>query len=58
MRTRCAEFTRSIDSLEKTTHKLKRFEHHEERFAWFVMPAFMLLASEIGLGLTRFKRIP
>ena len=48
----------AIDSLEKTTRTLKRYEHHEERFAWLVFPGMLLLAGEIGLGLTRFKRIP
>jgi Ca-activated chloride channel homolog len=48
----------AIDSLEKTTRTLKRYQHHEERFAWLVLPAMLLLAGEIGLGLTRWKRIP
>jgi Ca-activated chloride channel family protein len=48
----------AIDSLEKTTRNLKKYEHHEERFAWLVFPGMLLLAGEIGLGLTRFKRIP
>ncbi|MEO6950856.1 MAG: VWA domain-containing protein [Polyangia bacterium] len=48
----------AIDSMEKTTHVLKRYEHHEERFPWVVFPALALLTAEIGLGLTRFKRIP
>jgi Ca-activated chloride channel family protein len=48
----------AIDGLEKTTRTLKKYEHHEERFAWLVFPAVLLLAGEIGLGLTRFKRIP
>jgi len=48
----------AIDSLEKTTRTLKRYQYHEERFAWLVLPGMLLLAGEIGLGLTRFKRIP
>ncbi|HEX4457738.1 MAG TPA: VWA domain-containing protein [Polyangia bacterium] len=48
----------AIDKLEKTTRKLKKYEHHEERFAWLLFPALALLAGEIALGLTRFKRIP
>jgi Ca-activated chloride channel homolog len=48
----------AIDKLEKTTRRLKKLEHHEERFAWLLYPALALLAAEIALGLTRFKRIP
>jgi Ca-activated chloride channel family protein len=48
----------AIDNLEKTTRNLKKYEHHEERFAWLVFPGMLLLAGEIGFGLTRFKRIP
>ena len=47
-----------IDGMEKTTRKLKSYEHHEDRFAWFAFPGLSLLLAEIGLGLTRFKRIP
>jgi Ca-activated chloride channel family protein len=48
----------AIDSLEKTTRTLKQYQYHEERFAWLVLPGMLLLAGEIGLGLTRWKRIP
>jgi Ca-activated chloride channel family protein len=48
----------AIDSLEKTTRTLKQYQHNEERYAWLVFPGMLLLAGEIGLGLTRFKRIP
>jgi Ca-activated chloride channel family protein len=48
----------AIDRMEKTTRTLKKYEHHDERFAWLVFPGVVLLAGEIGLGLTRFKRIP
>jgi Ca-activated chloride channel family protein len=47
-----------IDGMEKTTRKLKSYEHREDRFAWFAFPGLSLLLAEIGLGLTRFKRIP
>jgi Ca-activated chloride channel family protein len=49
---------RVIDAMEKTTRTLKRYEHHEERFAWLVFPGLALLLCELGLCLTRFKRIP
>jgi Ca-activated chloride channel family protein len=48
----------AIDRLEKTTRALKQYQYSEERFAWLVFPGMLLLAGEIGLGLTRFKRIP
>lgn len=48
----------AIDGLKKTTRTLKRYERHEERFALLVFPGMLLLAGEIGLGLTRWKRIP
>lgn len=48
----------SIDKMEKTTHAVRSYETHEERFAWFLFPAACLLALELGLGLTRFRRVP
>lgn len=48
----------SIDQMEKTTHVVHSYETHEERFAWFLLPAVGLLALELGLGLTRFRRVP
>ena len=48
----------AIDRLEKTTRKLTKYEHHDERFAWLLFPALALLGVEITLGMTRFKRIP
>jgi Ca-activated chloride channel family protein len=48
----------SIDKMEKTTHTVRSYETHEERFAWFLLPASCLLMVELGLGLTRFRRIP
>jgi Ca-activated chloride channel family protein len=47
-----------IDRLEKTTHQLKKFEHHTELFTWAVMPALAVLGIGIGLGHTRFRRLP
>jgi Ca-activated chloride channel family protein len=48
----------SIDKMEKTTHSVRSFETHEEKFSWFLFPASCLLALELGLGLTRFRRVP
>jgi Ca-activated chloride channel family protein len=53
-----ARIYHAIDGLEKTTRTLKHYQLHEERFAWFVFPGMLLLAGEIVLGLTRWKRIP
>jgi Ca-activated chloride channel family protein len=47
-----------IDRLEKTTHTLKKFESHHELFAWAIVPALLLLFTSIGLGQTRFRRLP
>jgi Ca-activated chloride channel family protein len=48
----------SIDSMEKTTHEVQSYETHEERFSWAAIPALFLLTTELGFGLTRFRRIP
>ena len=47
-----------IDRLEKTTHQLKKFEHHSELFAFAVIPALGLLGLGLGLEHTRFRRLP
>jgi Ca-activated chloride channel homolog len=48
----------AIDRLEKTTHELKKFEHHSELFAFAILPAIGLLGLSFGLGQTRFRRLP
>ncbi|MEO7032934.1 MAG: VWA domain-containing protein [Polyangiaceae bacterium] len=48
----------AIDKMEKTTHDVHSYETHDERFAWAAIPALLLLSVELGLGLTRFRRIP
>jgi Ca-activated chloride channel family protein len=47
-----------IDRMEKTTHQLKRFEHHSELFALAIIPALGLLGAGLGLQHTRFRRLP
>jgi Ca-activated chloride channel homolog len=47
-----------IDRLEKTTHKINKFEHHSELFAWAVVPALALFGFGFGLQQTRFRRLP
>ena len=48
----------SIDKMEKTTHTVHSYETHEELFGWLLIPAAGLLALELGLGLSRFRRVP
>ena len=47
-----------IDRLEKTTHKINKFEHQSEIFAWAVVPALALFSFGFGLQQTRFRRLP
>lgn len=48
----------TIDSLEKTEVKVKTFAEYEELYAYFLIPAFVLLCGWIILTHTRFLRIP
>ena len=47
-----------IDRMEKTTHELKKFEHHSELFAFAILPAIGLLGASLALDHTRFRRLP
>lgn len=47
-----------IDGMEKTRRSLERFERREERFAAVALPGLLLLALELCLGATLFRRIP
>lgn len=47
-----------INRLETSPRTIKRFEQHEELFAWALVPGLALLALELGLAHTRFRRIP
>ena len=47
-----------IDRMEKTTHKLRKFESHTELFAWAVLPALALLGTGLALEQTRYRRLP
>ena len=47
-----------IDAMEKTTHSMKRYSHYAEWFPWVTLPALLLLALELGLGLTVLRRLP
>jgi Ca-activated chloride channel family protein len=47
-----------IDRLEKTDVKLRRFTTYTPLFQWPLLTAFALLAVELILGNTRFRRVP
>ncbi len=47
-----------IDHMEKTTRKLKRFQHVDELFAWAVLPGLVVLAYTAALEMTRYRRLP
>jgi Ca-activated chloride channel homolog len=47
-----------IDRLEKTEVKLRRFTTYRPLFQWPLLSAFGLLALELLLANTRFRRIP
>jgi len=47
-----------IDRLEKTEVKLRRFATYEPLFAWPLLAALALLAGELILANTRFRRVP
>jgi Ca-activated chloride channel family protein len=47
-----------IDRLEKTEVKLKRFTTYTPLFQWPLLAAFALLALELALANTRYRRVP
>jgi Ca-activated chloride channel family protein len=47
-----------IDRMEKTTRKVKKYEHVSELFAWAVMPGLLVLGASFWLENTRFRRLP
>lgn len=47
-----------IDRMEKVTHQMKKFETHDELFAFALIPALGLLGLGLGLDHTRFRRLP
>jgi hypothetical protein len=48
----------AIDALERTPRTIERFEQRQERFAGFVAPGLLLIAAEMLLRATLFRRIP
>ena len=48
----------SINQLEKTTRKLKKYQRYDELYLWFLIPGLCLLLLELVLSQTRFRRLP
>lgn len=48
----------SINQLEKTTRKLKKYQQYDELYLWFLAPGLCLLLLELILSQTRFRRLP
>jgi Ca-activated chloride channel family protein len=48
----------SINQLEKTTRKLKKYQQYDELYLWFLVPGLGLLLMELVLSQTRFRRLP
>jgi Ca-activated chloride channel family protein len=48
----------SINQLEKTTRKLKKYQQYDELFLWFLAPGLGLLLLELVLSQTRYRRLP
>jgi Ca-activated chloride channel family protein len=47
-----------IDRLEKSEVKLRRFATYQPLFAWPLLAALALLAAEVILNHTRYRRVP
>jgi Ca-activated chloride channel family protein len=47
-----------IDRMEKTTRKIKHYEHVSELFSWALVPALLVLGTSFWLEQTRFRRLP
>ncbi|MBJ7283570.1 MAG: VWA domain-containing protein [Akkermansiaceae bacterium] len=48
----------SINQLEKTTRKLKKYQQYDELYLYFLLPGLFLLLLELILVQTRFRRLP
>ena len=47
-----------INGLEKTSQTVQRYEHVEELYAWFLIPALLVLGAASILETTRWRRLP
>jgi Ca-activated chloride channel homolog len=52
------EIYAEINRLEKTTQTVRKFERHQELFAWALLPALGVLGFAVGLEQTRNRRLP
>jgi Ca-activated chloride channel homolog len=48
----------SINALETTTRKLKKYQQYDELYLYFLIPGLCLLLMELVLRQTRFRRLP
>jgi len=48
----------SINQLEKTTRKLKKYQQYDELYLWFLAPGLCLMVLELVLSQTRYRRLP
>lgn len=48
----------SINQLEKTTRKLKKYQQYDELYLWFLAPGLGLMLLELVLNQTLFRRLP
>lgn len=53
-----AQIYDSINKLETTTRKLKKYQQYDELYLWFLVPGLCLLLTEMVLSQTRFRRLP
>ena len=52
------EIYESINQLETTTRKLKKYQQYDELYLYFLIPGLCLLLLELFLNQTRFRRLP
>ena len=52
------EIFEQIDKLEKSTVELDQYKQYRELFAWFLTPGFALIALEVLLGQTIWRKLP
>ncbi|HSI85933.1 MAG: VWA domain-containing protein [Candidatus Methylacidiphilales bacterium] len=49
---------KQIDTMEKTTRKMKRYEDYDEIYSWALIPGLILLLTGAFLEQTRFRKLP
>jgi len=57
-RRKLEDIYRAIDKMEKTEIKTKEYQYYDELMEWAIVPALALFLLEIGLGYTRFRKLP